>query len=47
MVAVITEKHQKLLVQIRLEHMVNHRGGHCPNRTEPHAIKRGPRPHTC
>lgn len=45
MVAVITEEHQELLVQLRLEHMGTHRIGHRPNRIEPRAIKRRPKPH--
>lgn len=44
-VAVITEEHQELLVQLRLEHMGSHRIGHRPNRIEPRAIKRRPKPH--
>ena len=45
MVAVITETHQELLVQLRLAHLGSHRIGHRPNRTEPRAIKRRPKPH--
>ena len=45
MVAVVTEEHQELLVQLRLEHMAAHRIGHRPNRIEPRAIKRRPKPH--
>lgn len=45
MVAVITEEHQELLVQIRLQHMGSHRIGNRPNRVEPRAIKRRPKPH--
>jgi len=45
MVAVITEEHQELLVQLRLQHMGSHRIGHRPNRIEPRAIKRRPKPH--
>ena len=45
MVAVITDEHQALLVQLRLEHMASHRVGHRPNRIEPRAIKRRPKPH--
>lgn len=45
MVAVITEEHQELLVQLRLEHMAAHRVGHRPDRIEPRAIKRRPKPH--
>lgn len=45
MVAVVTEQHQELLVQLRLEHMASHRVGHRPNRIEPRAMKRRPKPH--
>ena len=45
MVAVITEEHHESLVQNRLEHMASHRVGHRPNRIEPRAIKRRPKPH--
>ncbi len=45
MVVVITEAHQELLVQLRLEHMASQRVGHRPNRIEPRAIKRRPKPH--
>lgn len=45
MVAVVTQEHQELLVQLRLEHMASHRIGHRPNRIEPRAIKRRPKPH--
>jgi hypothetical protein len=45
MVAVITEEHQELLVQLRLEHMASHQIGNRPNRIEPRAIKRRPKPH--
>jgi len=45
MVAVITDEHQELLVQLRLEHMASHRIGNRPNRIEPRAIKRRPKPH--
>jgi hypothetical protein len=45
MVAVITETHQELLVQLRLAHMGSHRIGNRPNRTEPRAIKRRPKTH--
>jgi hypothetical protein len=40
MVAVITETHQELLVQLRLAHMGSHRIGNRPNRTEPRATHR-------
>jgi hypothetical protein len=45
MVAAVTEEHQELLVQLRLEHMASHRVGNRPNRIEPRAIKRRPKPH--
>ena len=45
MVAVITEEHQELLVQLRLLHMGSHRIGNRPHRIEPRAIKRRPKPH--
>ncbi len=45
MVAVITQEHQELLVQLRLEHMASHRIGNRPNRIEPRAVKRRPKPH--
>ncbi len=45
MAAVITEEHQELLVKFRLAHMGSHRIGHRPNRIEPRAIKRRPKPH--
>jgi hypothetical protein len=45
MVAAVTESHQELLVQLRLEHMACHRVGNRPNRIEPRAIKRRPKPH--
>jgi hypothetical protein len=45
MVAAVTEEHRELLVQLRLEHMASHRVGHRPNRIEPRAIKRRPKPH--
>jgi len=45
MVAVTTEVHQELLVQIRLKHMASHRIGNRPNRIEPRAVKRRPKPH--
>ena len=45
MVAVIAEEHLPLLVALRLDHMASHRIGHRPNRIEPRAIKRRPKPH--
>jgi hypothetical protein len=45
MVAVIANEHLPLLVEFRLAHMANHRIGHRPNRVEPRAIKRRPKPH--
>lgn len=45
MVAVVTEEHHELLVQLRIKHMGSHRIGHRPNRIEPRAIKRRPKPH--
>lgn len=45
MVAVIVEEHQELLVQLRLKHMASHRVGNRPDRIEPRAIKRRPKPH--
>jgi DDE family transposase len=45
MVAIVTHEHQELLVQLRLKHMASHRVGHRPNRIEPRAIKRRPKPH--
>ncbi len=45
MVAVIAEELLPLLVELRLDHMASHRVGHRPNRVEPRAIKRRPKPH--
>lgn len=45
MVAAVTDEHQELLVQIRLKHMASHRIGNRPNRIEPRAVKRRPKPH--
>lgn len=45
MVAVIAREHHELLEQLRLEHMASNRIGHRPNRIEPRAIKRRPKPH--
>lgn len=45
MVAVIAEDLLPLLVEMRLDHMASHRIGHRPNRVEPRAIKRRPKPH--
>lgn len=45
MVAVIADEHLPLLVALRLDHMASHRIGHRPNRIEPRAIKRRPKPH--
>lgn len=45
MVAVVAEEHRDRLVQLRLEHMASHRVGHRPNRIEPRAVKRRPKPH--
>jgi putative transposase len=33
------------LIEVTLRHLANHRVGHRPNRTEPRAIKRRPKPH--
>ena len=45
MVAVIAEEHLPLLIELRLTHLASHRVGHRPNRIEPRAIKRRPKPH--
>lgn len=45
MVAVIAEELLPLLVELRLNHMASHRVGHRPNRVEPRAVKRRPKPH--
>jgi hypothetical protein len=45
MVAVVAEEHLPLLVALRLNHMGSHRIGNRPNRVEPRAIKRQPKPH--
>jgi Transposase DDE domain len=45
LVAVIAEEHSPLLAQLRLKHLATHRIGHRPNRVEPRAIKRRPKPH--
>lgn len=45
MVGVVTEEHHDLLVRLRLKHMASHRIGNRPNRIEPRAIKRRPKPH--
>lgn len=45
MAAVIVEELLPLLVELRLDHMTSHRVGHRPNRVEPRAIKRRPKPH--
>ena len=45
LVAVIAAEHLPLLVELRLEHLASHRVGHRPNRVEPRAIKRRPKPH--
>jgi hypothetical protein len=45
MVSVVTEEHHEVLVRLRLKHMASHRIGNRPNRSEPRAIKRRPKPH--
>jgi putative transposase len=45
LVAVIAEEHSPLLAHLRLKHLASHRIGHRPNRIEPRAIKRRPKPH--
>jgi hypothetical protein len=45
MVAVVTQEHHELLVQLRLQHLASHRIGDRPHRVEPRAIKRRPKPH--
>ncbi len=45
MVVAIAETHLPLLVELRLAHMASHRIGNRPNRIEPRAIKRRPKPH--
>jgi hypothetical protein len=45
LVAAIDETYQSLLIELRLEHMASHRVGNRPDRIEPRAIKRRPKPH--
>jgi len=43
--AAISTERQQLLSELRLEHLVSQRVGQRPNRVEPRAIKRRPKPH--
>jgi putative transposase len=45
LIAVTAEEHALLLQQMCLEHLASHRIGNRPNRLEPRAIKRRPKPH--
>jgi hypothetical protein len=45
LVAAVAEEHQELLSALQLDHLASHRIGHRPNRIEPRAIKRRPKPH--
>jgi hypothetical protein len=44
-VIVIDDEHHELMLQLRLKHLASHRIGNRPNRVEPRAIKRRPKPH--
>jgi len=43
--AAISTERQQLLSELRLEHLASQRVGQRPNRVEPRAIKRRPKPH--
>lgn len=45
LVAVISEEHHELLLAMQVKHLAAHRVGNRPNRIEPRAIKRRPKPH--
>ena len=44
-IAAISAEHQELLCELRLEHLASQLVGRRPNRVEPRAIKRRPKPH--
>jgi putative transposase len=45
MVAAVAEAYQASLIELRIEHMASHRVGNRPDRVEPRAVKRRPKPH--
>lgn len=45
LVAVISDDHRELLRELQTQHLAAHRVGNRPNRIEPRAIKRRPKPH--
>lgn len=45
LVAVISEEHRERLIELQTQHLAAHRVGNRPNRIEPRAIKRRPKPH--
>jgi hypothetical protein len=45
LVAVISEEHRERLIERQTQHLAAHRVGNRPNRIEPRAIKRRPKPH--
>jgi hypothetical protein len=45
LVAVISEEHRERLIELQSQHLAAHRVGNRPNRIEPRAIKRRPKPH--
>ncbi len=42
---IIADDHAPLLMELRLKHIASHAIGKRPNRIEPRAIKRRPKPH--
>lgn len=45
MAVAIADEHVPLLAELRMAHLTSHAVGHRPNRIEPRAIKRRPKPH--